>query len=127
MGFRSKMMTEDYAGLEIPMWFVERYPQFHYSWNTYRPLLSIASRSERKFYRPFLEEDLFLDLQKVLVDVEYTGFLSVVLLHECGGITLVRVSQGKILGREPLTWKEVSAVEHDYCYNCSNSPEEKKD
>ncbi len=113
------MMTEDYSGIELPMWFLEKYPQYHYSWNTYRPLLSIASRSERKFYGEFKDEELFQDIQKVLTEVEYAYFLSVVLLHECGGITLVLVSREKILGREPLTWKEVEYVEHNYCNGCS--------
>lgn len=119
MGFRSKMMTENFQGIELPTWFISKYPQYHYSWNTYKPLLSISSRSERKFYRPFREEELFQDLQKVLIEVELRSVLSVVLLHECGGITLVFVSQEKIYAREPISWKEVEAVEHDYCYGCS--------
>ena len=112
-------MTEAYDGIEVPSWFLSKYPQYHYSWNSYKPLLSIASRTERKFYSSFKEEDLFLDLQRVLVEVEYGSTLSVVLLHECGGISLVLVSQGKIVGREPATWKEVEGVEHNYCNGCS--------
>ncbi len=112
-------MTEDYRGLQVPGWFISKYPQYHYSWSTYQPLLSIASRSERKFYGVIKDEELFLDLQKILVENEFTGELSVVMLHECGGITIVFITKDKIVAREPLTWKEVESVEHDYCYGCS--------
>lgn len=112
-------MTEDFQGVEVPEWFISKYPQYHYSWNTYRPLLSIASRSERKFYQPLKETELFTDLQKVLVETEFDSTLTVVLLHECGGITLVHITKDKITGREPTAWKEVEEVQHDYCYGCS--------
>ena len=113
------MMTEDFQGVEIPSWFLGKYPQYHYSWNSYKPLLSIASRSERKFYSAFKEEELFTDLQKVIVEVEFDSVLTVVLLHECGGVTLVHISKDNITGREPTEWKEVDEVQHDYCYGCS--------
>ncbi len=119
MGFRSKMMTEEYSGMQIPQWFIEKHPTLHYGWSTWKPIMSLSSRSERKFYGRFKEEDIFIDIQKVLVENEYNGTLSVVLLHECGGITLVLISQTKILGREPLTWKEVEEVTHNYCNGCS--------
>lgn len=124
MGFRSKMMTEEYSGLEVPTWFLEKYPQYHYSWNLYKPVLSIASRTERKFYSALKDEELFQDLQKVLAENEYEYAMSVVLLHECGGITLVRVSKDEIKGLEPNSWKEVKSVEHDYrdcCFDVTHT------
>lgn len=122
MGFRSKMMTEEFQGIQVPDWFISKHPRLHYGWDWYKPTLSISSRSERKFYSAFKDEELFTDLQKVLVEAEYTGTLSVVLLHECGGITLLFITQTSIQGREPTAWKEVEQVGHDYCYDCSKPP-----
>ena len=119
MGFRSKLMSEDFSGIQVPDWFIEKHPKLHYGWDTWKPILSISSRSERKFYSKFKEEDIFVDIQKVLQENEFTGFMSVVLLHECGGVTLVKISKDKIIGQEPIEWKEVEEVEHNYCYGCS--------
>lgn len=119
MGFRTKMMTEDYQGIKVPEWFVLKYPQYNYGGDTGTFLLSISSKNERKFYGVIKDEEIFKDIQKILVEEDFTGSLSVVLLHECGGITLVIISRDKIYAREPLTWKNVESVEHDYCYGCS--------
>lgn len=119
MGFRSKMMTEYYGGIIIPDWFLSKHPQYHYEWDRYQPLLSISSRIDRKFYSEFNEEEVFVDLQRVLVEGEHSITVAVVLLHECGGLTLVQISPDKIVGREPTAWKEVTGVEHNYCYGCS--------
>lgn len=119
MGFRSKMMTEDAPGITVPEWFITKHPTLHYAWERHLPVLSIASRFERKFYDTLATTELFTDIQKVLIEAEYTSTLSVVLLHECGGLTLVLISKNTIRGREPLLWKDVESVEHDYCYGCS--------
>ncbi len=119
MGFRSKMMTEDYSGLMIPDWFVHKYPYLSYGKSGRQYIMSLSDVWERKYYGELAKEELFLDIQKVLVENEYGQTLSVVLLHECGGITLVLINKDAIRAREPLTWKEVEYVEHNYCSGCS--------
>jgi hypothetical protein len=122
MGFRSKMMTEDMRGIKVPDWFISKHPTLNYGWESYWPVMSLSSRFERKFYDIIKDTELFTDIQKVLVENNFTSTLSVVLLHECGGITLVLINHESIRAREPLTWKEVENVEHDYCYQCSLPP-----
>lgn len=122
MGFRSTMVTEHF-GIKMPRWFVEKYPWLYFGGSNGMveddsPHLLISSKREVKFYCEFEKQEVFVDLQKVLIEVEVKK-IAVVLLHECAGITLVTVSQDKITGREPLTWKEVTGVEHNYCYGCS--------
>lgn len=116
------MMTEDYPGLKVPDWFFSKYPYFHYAMDGSQPTFSIASRSESKFYGEIKSEEVFLDLQKVIGESHYDWPISVVLLHECGGITLVFISKDKIQAREPIAWKEVESVEHSYCNGCSEPP-----
>ena len=113
------MMTEDMRGLRVPDWFISKYPSLHYSYDQYWPVFSMSSRFERKFYDDLKENEMMQDLQKVLAENEFGGTASVVLLHECGGITLVLISKDSIAAREPASWKDVERVEHDYCYGCS--------
>ena len=124
MGFRSTLVSEDF-GQVAPDWFIEKYDWLSFSsWNG-KTCIGISSVNERKFYAEFENTELFIDLQRVLKELKMKSVYTVVLLHECGGITLVKISQDEIYGREPLTWKEVKGVEHDYCYGCSDLPEEK--
>ena len=115
MGFRSKMMTGDWGGIKLPEWFISKHQELY----IHDGELSLASRVERKFYDPFKDEELFTDIQKVLQETETTFIVTVVLLHECGGITLVHITDHNISGREPTEWKEVDQVTHNYCYGCS--------
>lgn len=116
MGFRTTMTTEAYAGIKIPQWFKDKYTCFNYGIDDVFP---ITLKYETKFYAKLSEDERLLDIQKILKDDNFTGSTSVVLLHECGGVTLVFITTDSILAREPLTWKEVESVEHDYCYDCS--------
>lgn len=131
MGFRSTMISEDYHR-EIPEWFVSKWDNIHCHiripidafgnpTNEGRPYFSfpISTLKERKFYAEFEREELFLDIQKVLKELKIKN-ICVVLLHECGGITKVVISEDKIEGMEPIEWKKVESVTHDYCYGCSD-------
>lgn len=131
MGFRSVMMTEDIGGIEVPQWFLDKYPYFDcHQWvgenmpsMAGKKTLPVWSKFETKWYGVLKEDERLVDIQKILVENLYEGKLSVVLLHECGGITLVFVSQDKIEAREPEEWKDVDSVEHNYCYGCSKPKE----
>lgn len=127
MGFRTTMTTEGFSGVEIPEWFKEKYDWFNYGsqyGNENSPaVFPISLKGESKFYHALAEDERLLDIQKVITDAGVKE-ITVVLLHECGGITLVKISQDKIYGREPETWREVEAVEHDYCYGCSDRKED---
>lgn len=81
---------------------------------------------ESKFYSTLQDTEIFLDIQKVLAEQKplYEGHqpsLVLVLLHECGGLTRIKITPASISGREPTEWKDVDHVEHDYCYGCSDA------
>jgi hypothetical protein len=119
MGFRSNFITEN-MGYEIPVWFIDEYPHYAYSQNTEgKKTLAFAQLYESKFYLPLKEDKRFTDIQKVLQETKQNE-LVVILLHECGGITRVKITQDSITAREPKIWKEVNNVEHSYCYGCSD-------
>lgn len=125
MGFRSVLITEDRRGVEVPPEFLVKHPTLQAVRNeedgkTYFPL---SSMTESKFYANFEEHQLFLDIQKLLRNIEHFDLgINIVLLHECGGITKVIIYKDRIVGMEPTGWKMVEAVEHDYCYGCSDPP-----
>jgi hypothetical protein len=121
MGFRSLLLTED-TYLEVPAWFVEKYPSLVAQRETDGKLsLPIASKFETKFYGTFGEDERFLDLQKILIaDEDPERTIDVILFHECGGITKVVISPTAIVGLEPYEWRTVDHVEHHYCYGCSD-------
>lgn len=123
MGFRSNFITEDMRGIEVPRWFNEKYPQ-HYCWrnnNTGQYFFPIMQPWESKFYSALAETEIFLDIQRILRESDSTIDIVLILLHECGGITRVKITKEKITGREPTEWKEVESVTHDYCYGCSDT------
>lgn len=127
MGFRSTIISQEH-GLLIPDWFVEKYNKyFHidfterYGHTWFQP---ISSKLETKFYEVFKEQELFVDIQKIMIDTNFQSTMSIVLLHECGGITVVNINKDYIKGKEPTGWKEVEQVEHNYCYGCSKLPTE---
>lgn len=120
MGFRSNFITSDYRGIDIPAWFVEKYPDYSYSKNEAgKETFGFAQIWESKFYRKFNEDERFLDIQKVLQETNLKSVI-IILLHECDGITRVKIEKDKITALEPTAWKEVEGVEHDYCYGCSD-------
>lgn len=121
MGFRSNFITESYIGIEIPQWFLDKYPNYSYSKNSEgKETFSIAQLWESKYYQVLEEDERILDIQKILKEVDFHAIV-LILLHECGGITRVEIEQDKITSSEPTEWKQVTSVEHDYCYNCSTT------
>lgn len=124
MGFRSTITTEHF-GHTVPDWFVEKWPWLQFGTshdgNNTTPKLLITSRREAKFYSEFRNEELLKDVQKVLKEVDVKKLVAV-LLHECGGVTRIEITQNDIRGSEPTGWREVEGVTHDYCYDCSDLP-----
>lgn len=126
MGFRSTMITED-MHIQIPQWFIEKYPNIHASYkqdsetnDNQHWFFPLSTVGEQKFYQSFKDYDLFVDIQKIIVDKWEKCTIELVLLHECGGITKVIINEKEILGMEPTAWKQVEGVEHNYCYGCSD-------
>jgi len=118
MGFRSTFITEDLGGIKLPQWFLEKYKDAK-GLVPHEDGLCVALVSERKFYQSLDETEIFLDLQKVLKEKSVSTGLAVVLMHECGGVTLVNITENSIKGKEPSEWEEVDSVMHNYCYGCS--------
>ena len=125
MGFRSNFITED-MHYEVPQWFCDKYPD-HWIWRNHegKAFTPIAQPYESKFYNSLNDTEIFQDIQKVLVEQkELNGDsdpgLVLILIHECGGITRVTITPTSISGREPVGWKDVESVGHDYCYGCSS-------
>ena len=126
MGFRSNFITEYMPGIEVPEWFVEKYPDRYVHGEAGKHTFPIIQVWESKFYDLFNETEILKDIQKVLqerADKNWKPKIVLVLLHECGGITRVEITDDSIRGNEPTEWKEVEAVEHDYCNGCSDLKE----
>lgn len=125
------MISED-CWFKIPLWFLEKHPNIHASQkaglgddpsNRISYSFPLSTKGEQKFYGDFATDELFLDIQKILNeskrDDAYGHGISIVLLHECGGITKVQIFKDSIVAAEPTGWNKVEHVEHDYCYGCS--------
>lgn len=124
MGFRSNFITEDMGGVEVPSWFVQKYPK-HKDWynpENGRHYFPIVQPWESKFYDALADTEIFQDIQKILRErtESYPVKVVLILLHECDGITRVEITKDSIRGNEPVEWKTVEHVEHDYCYGCSD-------
>lgn len=117
MGFRSVLITED-NGMKVPQWFVDKHGGLRPS-----PLQEgttpISSICESKFYDNFLIDERIADMQKILIEEDRSSMIAV-LLHECGGITRIKITKDSITSSEPTGWKSVEGVEHSYCYGCSD-------
>ena len=123
MGFRSVMITNS-QWTPVPKWFQNKYPEMSFRSGNEGKTFPASILYERKFYQDISSTELFVDIQKVLNEdnsapYEYDWVFPIVLLHECGGITLVHITKNAITAREPIGWKDVERVEHDYCYDCS--------
>ena len=122
MGFRTTITSEDLGGIKLPKWFITKWRKcFNFGTGSQFRLsnhLLITSKFETKMYDG-KDEEIFLDIQKLVRENNLTNFI-VVMLHECGGITRVQIEKDKIRMSEPESWREVEQVEHDYCYGCSN-------
>lgn len=120
MGFRSTMITES-IGVKVPVEFLEKYPWVNaYECEDGTFTFPLSSKFEVKFYSYFKDQAIFKDIQQLLHTAERTfDFpLTVVLLHECGGISRVEIRAESITGLEPYQWERAEGVSHDYCYNC---------
>ena len=119
MGFRSNFIAQ-VSGYSVLDWFKEKYPEWNFVGNA-GSQNCFAQLFESKFYSKFSEDERFLDIQKMLKEQEWGGDgIVIILLHECGGVTRVKITKDSITGREPVDWKNVDCVEHDYCYDCSD-------
>ena len=107
----------------MPEWFTEKWGNYvHLSDNGLFPM---SSKYEKKYYDSFEEDEFLLDVQKMLLEAGRLADglddrISLVLFHECDGLTKVVIYKDKIVGMEPTAWKEVKSVEHNYCYGCSD-------
>ncbi len=119
MGFRSMLITEDAPVIEIPDWFLQKYENVGFSEHHGKVTFPVRTKHEQKFYASFNETDIFLDIQKLIIEKDVKDIVCI-LLHECDGITKVVITQTEIYGMEPTDWKKVTVVEHDYCYRCSD-------
>jgi hypothetical protein len=105
----------------IPQWFLDKWPNMTGVTTEKGVAFPLLTKSEQKFYQSFADYELFTDIQKLIPENwndEHS--LMLVLMHECGGITKLEISRKRIVGLEPTHWKKVEAVEHDYCYGCSD-------
>lgn len=123
MGFRSILATE-HTGFKISDEFRSEYqwlniPEQDKDGRCYG---AITGKREVKFYDKISETKVFKDLQAQLTpDTEhYKPSIVLVLLHECGGLTRVEITNSYIKASEPTEWEEVESVGHDYCYGCSD-------
>ena len=120
MGFRSNFITQSYVGVKIPQWFIDKYPDYFYQQSADdKKTFAIAQLYESKFYDKFSDDERILDIQKVLNQSDLDKII-LILLHECGGITRLQIEKNSIKANEPINWKEVTHVNHDYCYGCSD-------
>lgn len=110
MGFRSTFITSDYS-IEWPEWFVDKYNRY----------INIGScLSSKHEYKAYDDAELYSDIQKCLPERWRDDFdFNLVYLHECDGVTKVKITKKKIIISEPHEWKEVEYITHSYCYGCS--------
>lgn len=119
MGFRSTIVTQDYH-LPLPEWFVDKYKDLLFMGIEGKFHLPVASMVEFKSYVGRGGE-IEYDIQRVMREGGWSnGNIILVWLHECGGITRVEIYTDKILFSEPISWKQVEEISHDYCYGCSD-------
>lgn len=115
MGFRSTLVTEDDYGIQWPQWFRDKYAKtIMFREDCKGPL---SSTRETKAYADW--DELPQDIQRV-IDWGRTEKFILVYLHECGGITRVKIQKDAIKWSEPSGWKETEGVDHHYCYGCSD-------
>lgn len=113
MGFRSTFTTED-VGYTWPEWFRTKYAHYDV------PVTGgFSSGCERKFY----DKEFFEDTQKAIdwKAIKPADNFVVILLHECGGVTRVEITEDTIAFTEPLDWAKVEFIQHSYCYGCSSA------
>ena len=128
MGFRSTFITEDNR-LIIPKWFIKKWEKYVNISNfksdsmiahSKRNAMPLSSKVEGKTY--FLWNELLPDIQKAMKeDLFYKDFehpIILIWLHDCGGITKVKIYKDKIAYSEPTNWEKTSGVTHDDVDDC---------
>ena len=114
MGFRSTFTSED-KNILWPDWFVTKYRGLiHFHPENRGPISSVH---EAKTYMTW--ESLPEDIQRVMQQSRVDD-LTIVYLHECGGITRCEIHNDQILWNEPSAWETTEGVTHHYCYGCSD-------
>lgn len=96
MGYRSTFVTDDVL-IQVPDWFVEKWPTINYGEDEGKPAFPLSSKFERKFYNG-VQEELFLDIAQVLREVseKYPKQVTIALLHEDGMIDRITITGKKI-------------------------------
>ena len=82
----------------------------------------IALLYEIKFYGSIVDNEIFLDIKKLMIDQNDSHRITIILLHECGGITKISITKESIEAYEPTKWKKVEFVEHGYHCDFECSP-----
>lgn len=123
MGFRSTFVTNDY-NVNWPDWLKEKYKD-SINFNS-----CASSKKEAKFYG--IWSNLIQDFHKALHDINFFNeyldsvhlHLTVLILHECDGVTRYQLYKDKIICSEPTpfsSWEEKDGITHHYCYECENT------
>lgn len=106
MGYRTTFVSE-HIYVPMPQWFVDKWessvhfytrPEGMYGGGAGDLTLPISSKFERKFYSG-AEDELFLDLAKVLREIEdqeHIRDIQLVLMHEDGYIDRVTITPSKV-------------------------------
>ena len=111
MGFRSTFVTED-SSQAWPQWFIDKYKNIIHFPAHHGPL---STKTEIKIY----DDLIFRDIQQTLIECGEDHSFRMVLLHECGGVTLVDITGNSIVYSESRDFKTVDFIEHSYCYSCT--------
>ena len=118
MGFRSTFVTSDNS-IKWPDWLKEKYK------DSVNFDSCASSKMEDKFY--FSWSSLIQDFSKALNDVNFFDkndghlHLTILILHECDGVTRYQIYKDKIICSEPTPfncWKKQKGITHHYCYEC---------
>lgn len=125
MGYRSTFITED-AYYELPKWFHDKWKssvnfgehtdKTHINPLPNGPCFPLSSKWERKFYSG-AEDELFVDLSKVLKETGREYPLTVVLLHEDGEVDRLIITNKDITLQRSLKYDE----DDDYNPQLGNS------
>ena len=116
MGFSSTFVTDMGLTSPLPQWFVEKWQEsVHFRNGNRFPLSSKTFATVHRYW--FLLEQ---DIQKACPWEEHRDLSSILLvyLHECGGITRVKISKDRIEYHAPTNWRKTTFSDHDYGDSC---------
>ena len=118
MGIRCTFVTSFY-GPRLPDWFVEKWRDT-VSFDSYANSFGfpLASKIRTKAHRVGIIEDIQRVLQET-DDGKRQHKIDFVYLHECAGITHIRISKDEVMYFEPTAWKEVEDADgHQHYSSC---------